>query len=144
MIFRVSLLVKCQMKYRDPVGELIRYVCNRLEEQGEPETFGHQVISAYNEAFNNLVRHGGKDVEQKEVLVSVSVTDSQLVIEMEDDADGFYPPKRVPKMNGVRESGMGLIIMQEFMDTINYRKRTKNGVNSMTMARNLSIRPKYV
>ena len=146
MYFRISVLAKCQLLYRDTIGAMIRHVCNRLEEQGEPETFGHQVISAFNEAFNNLAGHGGDNVEEKNVLVTIAVTDLQLIIEMEDDATGFHPPPPapIPVNHDLRESGMGLMIIREFMDTMDYKKSTKNGVNSLRMVRNLKNVPQYV
>lgn len=144
MYFRISVLSKCQLLYRDTIAATIRHVCNKLEEQGEPETFGHQVISAFNEAFNNLANHGGPDIDEKEVLITLSVTDLQLIIEMDDDAQGFHPPPPEPTPKDPRESGMGLIIIREFMDSMEYKKRTKNGVNSLRMVRNLTKAPKYV
>ncbi len=144
MFFRVTTLVKCELTYRDTIGSMIRHVCNRLESQGEDSSFGHQVISAFNEAFNNLVNHGGKQVSTREVLVTIAVTDLQLIIEMDDDADGFHPPTQLPKMNDLRESGMGLLIIRECMDKLDYKRQTKNGVNSLRMVRNLTIRPEYV
>jgi anti-sigma regulatory factor (Ser/Thr protein kinase) len=144
MYFRISVLAKCQLLYRDTIAATIRHVCNRLEEQGEPKGFGYQVISAFNEAFNNLANHGGEGVHGKDVLISVIVNDHQLAIEMEDDAEGFTLPKQTPIGHGLRESGMGLSIMREFMDSIDYKKRTKNGINTLRMVRNLTSVPKYV
>lgn len=141
MFLKIAMLVKCELKYRDTIGAVIRHVCSRLEQQGEDETFGHQVISAFNEAFNNLVNHGGSDVSSNDVLVTVAVSDRQFIIEMEDDAEGFHPPEHVPEMDGLRESGMGLLIIREFMDKMEYKKRTKNGINSLRMVRNLTITP---
>jgi anti-sigma regulatory factor (Ser/Thr protein kinase) len=144
MYFRITVLTKCQLLYRDTVAATIRHVCNRLEAQGEPKAFGYQVISAFNEAFNNLVSHGGEGVDEKDVLVTVIVNERQLIIDMEDDSGGFTPPARTPSTHGLRESGMGLSIMREFMDSIDYKKKTKNGINTLRMVRNLTSVPKYV
>ena len=143
MNFNITLFVRCQLTYRDTIGAMIRHICSRLEEQGESKNFGHQVISAFNEAFNNLARHGGGDVENQEVVINLAVTDEQLIIEMEDDAVSFHPPKEIPPIKNARESGMGLLIIKEFMDSHKYKRKSKNGVNSLIMVRNLSITPRY-
>ncbi len=139
MHFRITILAKCQLLYRDSIAATIRHVCNSLEEQGEPKSFGYQVISAFNEAYNNLVSHGGEGVAGKNVLVSIIVNDHQLVIDMEDDSGGFTPPPRTPITKDLRESGMGLSIMREFMDSVEYKKKIKNGTNTLRMVRNLTI-----
>ena len=144
MDFRFTVFTKCRLIYRDTIAATIRHVCDSLEEQGESESFGHQVISAFNEAFNNLARHGGDRVQEKEVAVTVSVTDKQLIIEMDDDAIGFQPPVNIPKMDNPRESGMGLLIIKEFMDFHDYQRKAHDGVNKLRMVRNLSIVPGYV
>jgi anti-sigma regulatory factor (Ser/Thr protein kinase) len=143
MDYKLSVQVKIEMRYRDPIGEMLRYVCSRLEEQGEPETFGHQVLSAYNEAFNNLVIHGGDANGPKEVSITVSVTDRRLMIRMEDNTAGFQPPEVIPELTEARESGMGLLIMRKLMSTVEYEKRAPDGVNTLTMAKHLTITPKY-
>ena len=144
MIYRVTVFVKCQLEYRDTIGTMIRHVCNSLEAQGEDSSFGHQVISAFNEAFNNLVSHGGAQVNERNVAVTITVQDNQLVIEMDDNAQGFHPPKHIPKIKNPRESGMGLLIIKEFMDFHDYKRIAERGVNSLKMVRNLSISPTYV
>ena len=143
MDFKITLFVKCQLAYRDTIGAMIRHLCNRLEEQGESKSFGHQVISAFNEAFNNLARHGGHHIDKKAVVVTLAITDRQFIIELEDNAEGFHPPTRIPKVRDPRESGMGLLIINEFMDNLDYKHKSKNGVNSLRMVRNLSITPRY-
>ena len=144
MNFKVTVFVKCQLSYRDVIGAMIRHICNNLEAQGESKTFGHQVISAFNEAFNNLVSHGGDRVGEKDVAVTLIVKEKQLIIEMNDDAKGFKPPVHIPEIRNPRESGMGLLIIKEFMDFHDYKRIAESGINSLRMVRNLTILPSYV
>ena len=143
MVFKFTVFVKCQLAYRDTIGAILRHVCNNLEAQGEPANLGHQVLSAFNEAFNNLVSHGGDQVDEKDVAVTIMVKNKQLIIEMNDDAKGFKPPTRIPAIKNPRESGMGLLIIKEFMDFHDYKHISETGVNTLRMVRNLSIEPSY-
>jgi serine/threonine-protein kinase RsbW len=139
---RISLLVPCQLVSRDAISALIELVCQRLEKEGEPEGFRFQVISAFNEAFNNLARHVGKELGHKEIMIVVEVTDMQLVIELHDDSKGFKFPSKLeqdaPEPGELRESGMGLFIMRSFMSELKYHPSNVGGVNVLRMIRNLT------
>ncbi len=139
---RISLLVPCQLVSRDAISSLVEHVCVRLEKEGEPKGFGYQVISAFNEAFNNLARHGGEKLKNKEIMVVVEVNDEQIVIELHDSGKGFKFPKQmeadVPQPGELRESGMGLFIMRSFMSELKYQSNDEDGVNILRMVRNLT------
>jgi anti-sigma regulatory factor (Ser/Thr protein kinase) len=63
---------------------------------------------------------------------------------MEDNTDGFHLPQAFPELPEAKESGMGLVIMRKFMDTLAYKKKcAPGGVNTLIMTRNLTIRPQY-
>jgi anti-sigma regulatory factor (Ser/Thr protein kinase) len=137
MIGHISILVPCRLSSRDIVGAMVHQICERLEAAGEPEGFGYQVISAFNEAFNNVNTHGGKGDNRQDLLVVIEVTEQQLIIEMQDDGDSFKMKEETPNLDQLRESGMGLFIMRSFMDQLDYKPRSKNNANQLRMVRNL-------
>jgi serine/threonine-protein kinase RsbW len=127
---------------RDAVSSLVEHICVQLEKESEPEGFRYQVVSAFNEAFNNLARHGGEKLKDKNIMVVVEVTDSQIIIELHDSGKGFNFLKKleqdVPEPGELRESGMGLFIMRSFMSELKYQSSTEDGVNVLRMVRNLT------
>ena len=139
---RISLLVPCQLVSRDAVSSLVEHICIQIEKEGEPEGFRHQIISAFNEAFNNLARHGGNKLKNENIMVVVEVTPARIVIELHDSGKGFKFPSQsgqdVPQPGELRESGMGLFIMRSFMSELKYQKRNEDGVNVLRMIRNLT------
>lgn len=139
---RISLSVPCQLVSRDAVSSLVEHICVQLEKEREPEGFRYQVVSAFNEAFNNLARHGGEKLKDKNIMVVVEVTDSQIIIELHDSGKGFNFLKKleqdVPEPGELRESGMGLFIMRSFMSELKYQSSTEDGVNVLRMVRNLT------
>jgi len=137
MIGHISILVPCRLSSRDIVGAMVHQICERLEAAGEPEGFGYQVISAFNEAFNNVITHGGKRANRQDLLVMIEVTEQQLIIEMQDDGESFKMKEETPNLDQLRESGMGLFIMRSFMDQLDYKPRSKNNANQLRMVRNL-------
>ncbi|MCP4680250.1 MAG: ATP-binding protein [Deltaproteobacteria bacterium] len=139
MTKRVSILVPCDLEFRDAVGGLVRQVCERLEEHGEPSGFANQVISAFNEAFNNLATHGGQGLKTRDVLVNIDISDTQLIIEFQDDGESFeFKSYKIPDLTKLRESGMGLSIMRAFMDNLKYSSGDGNLANVLRLERNLT------
>jgi serine/threonine-protein kinase RsbW len=88
--------------------------------------FQHQVLSAVGEGFNNIVLHGkvgrvaGSEGDA-EVDLRIETRPGRIQIELRDWGPGF-DPSRVPRppIEALPESGMGLHIMQSFMD-MSYR-----------------------
>lgn len=138
MIGHISIMVPCRLSSRDIVGAMVHQICERLEAAGEPEGFGYQVISAFNEAFNNVIAHGGKGANRNDILVIIEVTESQIIIELQDDGESFTLKEEKPNLDQLRESGMGLFIMRSFMDRLDYKPRSKNNANQLRMVRNLT------
>ena len=139
---RISLLVPCQLVSRDAISSLVEHICIRLEKEGEPEGFRYQVVSAFNEAFNNLARHGGEKLRNEDIMVVINVSEKQIVIELHDSGKGFKFPSKMeqdnPEPGELRESGMGLFIMRSFMSELKYQTDEKDGVNILRMVRNLT------
>jgi anti-sigma regulatory factor (Ser/Thr protein kinase) len=139
---RISLLVPCELVSRDAISALVEHICVRLEQEGEPEGFRYQVVSAFNEAFNNLARHGGEKLKNKEIMVVVEVNEQLIIIELHDSGKGFKFPSEsetdVPLPGELRESGMGLFIMRSFMSELKYQSSDEDGVNVLRMVRNLT------
>ncbi len=139
---RISVLVPCKLAYRDTVGAMVTQVCSQLEKVSEPDGFTYQVISAFNEAFNNHAKHG--DVtrngdKQRDILIVISVTNRQLVIEFQDDGKPFkLDNTEKPDLSQLRESGMGLFIMRAFMSELSYKAGSDNKANVLRLVRNLS------
>ncbi len=134
----ISVLVPCLLSYRDIVGAIVKQMCLQLEAQGEEEAFTFQVTSAFNEAFNNVVIHGGKADYKRQVLVTVAVEQTEFVIELHDDGRSIVFKEERHQPEKLRESGMGLYIMRAFMNEIDYNSKADGGKNRLRMMRRLS------
>jgi serine/threonine-protein kinase RsbW len=128
----------CHLLYRDAVGALVERVCQRLEEEGAQSGLGYQVISAFNEAFNNLAIHAGS--QRVEVLVEVSPT--ELALELRDEGPPYdYDDVPLPELDELPESGLGIYIMRSFMTSVHYTPRRDGGQNVLRMVRTLTDDP---
>ncbi len=85
---------------------------------------------ALTEALSNAILRGNGDDARKQIRVRVDVTDGQLVLEVEDEGEGFdlaacTEDPTTPE-NLEREDGRGLFLMQRLMDRV---ERYRNGGN---------------
>jgi len=88
--------------------------------------FRTQVLSAVGEGFNNAVLHG--KVERKDGCIDLRIRTrrGQIRIELRDWGPGFDPrAMRQRVIEALPESGMGLHIMQSFME-MSYRTGRPN------------------
>lgn len=93
-----------------------------------------QVVSAVGEAFNNIVLHGYANPQAREqfgeqqarIDLRIQTRRGHIRIELRDWGSGF-DPKRVPlpTFDTLPESGLGLYIVQSFMD-MTYRSGRPN------------------
>ena len=81
---------------------------------------------ALEEALTNAMKHGNKMSPDKRVFVKSTVDGSTLTIEIEDEGDGFVPgkvPDPTSDENLGRTSGRGVLLIQSFMDSVEYNEQ---------------------
>ncbi len=89
------------------------------------------------EAVNNAITHGNKRNPAKKVIVTGVREGDALVIAVKDEGKGFNPdavPDPIHEDNLLRESGRGVFLMRQLMDSVSYNK---NG-NEVTMRMKIS------
>jgi len=77
---------------------------------------------AVGEALNNAAEHGNK--ERGHVLVSCTIDDHRLIIEVQDDGPGFLPENiAAPNSADPALRGFGLYLMRTLMDDVSFADR---------------------
>lgn len=84
------------------------------------EQFGHELVSAVGEAFNNSVLHAYAG-HSGEVTLRISYDDQAVIVEILDHGRSF-DIDAVPALDleVPHESGMGLFIIRSFVDELSY------------------------
>jgi serine/threonine-protein kinase RsbW len=75
------------------------------------------------EAIANAMVHGNKLDPNKNVIVSINISDDELVLSIKDEGEGFDPgsvPDPTKPENIMRDSGRGIHIMRSFIDDVVY------------------------
>jgi serine/threonine-protein kinase RsbW len=121
-------------------GDLLRGLCTELEASHDlPDSFGFQVISAFQEAYNNVIIHAYDGQEGHLLEVSFATDAISLQVSLTDEG------KELAKREGVNalldfssfetedmpEGGMGLSLMHACMDLVTHERI--DGKNRLVM-----------
>jgi serine/threonine-protein kinase RsbW len=83
--------------------------------------FTNQVVSAVGEAFNNIALHCYRDRPSDIVRVRMTIESAVLRLTIEDYGASFDPlTARLPDLDALPESGLGIYIMRSLMDEVTY------------------------
>lgn len=139
---RLSIIVPCDLRFRDSVGALIHHVCQRLEQEGVEPGLSYQVVSAFNEAFNNLAQYAYEPTRPGVVEVHLELTPTQIALELRDTGRTFdFQAVESPDLTELPESGLGIFIIRSFMTDVIYRPGAGDGQpNQLRMIRTLGGR----
>ncbi len=142
MPLRFTARVPGELRYRDVAGAMVRAACQQVERDRACSGLEWRVMSAFNEAFNNVVEHAYAHREG-EVEVSLQVEDDRVVLRMVDQGTGFNFTRsgatEPPEFDTLSEGGMGLFIIRTVMSEVTYERR--RGQNHLTMIKRLSECP---
>ena len=96
----------------------------------------HSLLVVVTEAVNNSIMHGNKRNRSKKVHISCSTNGRVLTVKVRDEGKGFNPeivPNPLQEDNLLRESGRGVFLMRQLMDSVTYNKNGTEVVMSMKM-----------
>ncbi len=101
-------------------------IIQKLQDRGfsERDIFG--VRLALEEALVNAIKHGNGSDLSKQVRIEGWVNSDRLRVEIEDEGPGFSVadvPDPTADENLERPSGRGIMLMQAFMNSIEYNDR---------------------
>jgi serine/threonine-protein kinase RsbW len=135
---QVSITIPCELRYRDPVGALLLSVCQQLEQNGAETGLGIQVVSAFNEAFNNLTQYAYDPPTSGVVDVELTIADGELSLSLLDSGNTFdLDTVQDPDLNELPETGLGIFIIRSFMTDVSYEPGSGGRKNRLRMVRRL-------
>jgi serine/threonine-protein kinase RsbW len=105
---------------------LVKIVTGAMELLGFRENDILHVRLAMEEAVINSFKHGNRNDPSKQVSVRFEVGHEQVLVEVEDQGQGFDPsqvPDPTTPENLKRSSGRGILMMRTFMTWIRFSER---------------------
>ena len=126
-IERISLSVPSDLRYGESTRAMLDALTQRLEEETGTENLGHHVISAFSEAFNNVVWHAYGGSRTETIQVNVEVAATGITVEMIDEGAGFdIDSVEDPDLPAMPEGGLGLWIIKSLMSHMSYDRGERN------------------
>ncbi|MFH1553050.1 MAG: ATP-binding protein [Candidatus Omnitrophota bacterium] len=98
---------------------------NDLKKKGVEEDIIFDVHVAFEEALRNAMIHGNKSESGKKVIIETNMTETEVVICVEDEGDGFDPwglPDPTLNENLLKEGGRGVYLIRHLMDEVRYEE----------------------
>jgi serine/threonine-protein kinase RsbW len=97
------------------------FIDNSKEKFHLDEDLYGNIMIAVTEAVNNAIKHGNKSNSEKNVTISLTLTDSQIKFKVEDQGPGFdyhnLPDPTAPE-NLEKPSGRGIFLMKHLADEV--------------------------
>lgn len=124
---RLSVSVPARIEYRDHVGALLAEVCRGQIAGEQGALLGHQIVSVFNEAFNNAVLHAYKGTTGGMIEIELTIDPPRIELRIADNGRSFDPRAvKEPELDKLPEGGMGLFIMRSLMNEVHYQPGDPN------------------
>ena len=107
----------------DLIPAIDEFILSKINCLNLDEDILNDLSLSVSEAIANAMVHGNKLDPNKDVIVSIIISDDELVVSIKDEGEGFDPdtvPDPTMPENIMRDSGRGIHIMRSFIDKIEY------------------------
>ena len=125
----IQFSVPADLAYREMTTRAVETACKIAQTKNARLTasFTHELVSAIAEAFSNVVIHAYEGQARGDVVLRLWNYPDRLEIELQDHGISF-DPNGVPEpvMETLPESGMGVFIIQSFVDELLYTPGSPN------------------
>jgi len=124
----ILLRVPGTLEYRNLALRAMSEACRIAQhDEWEGASLEAQTVSALGEAFNNIAIHSYANRPPGDVVVEISWTRDEIVMQITDDGQSFDPEQvELPDLDALPEGGMGLFIIRSFMDEVDYQAGPPN------------------
>jgi serine/threonine-protein kinase RsbW len=102
--------------------------------------FGYELVTAFGEAFNNVVIHGYSGRKDCTLDVEAEFDQEQITVRLIDSGtpvDFSLVPR--PDLDSIPEGGMGVFMIHALVDEVEYRG---GDVNVLSLTKRTSSEPK--
>lgn len=112
----------------DNIRMIESFIDNAKEEYQLDDGIYGNIMIAVTESVNNAIRHGNKLDPNKNVLLSLSLSESQITFVIQDEGPGFdytrLPDPTAPE-NIEKPGGRGIFLMRHLADEVNFKENGK-------------------
>ena len=120
------------------LSELRQYLSQLCAEENIPSKTTRRMVLAIDEALANVIEHADLKEDEKEIELSLEISDDKVVAEICDRGIPFDPTPRSegPDRRTYPRRGFGLYLIHMIVDRITY-ERSSNGQNVLTLMKRI-------
>jgi anti-sigma regulatory factor (Ser/Thr protein kinase) len=116
MMFRLRASLDQRPLAIDLVSTLVGHV------RSADRMFRHEIVTAFGEAFNNIVIHGYRDRTDGTLEVEAELRDDAMTLRLLDRGNAVdFAGLREPDLESMPEGGMGVFMIHALVDEVVYR-----------------------
>lgn len=125
-----------------PMREFVRELC---QEQGCSDKELDSMVMAINEACMNIIQHAYHEKENEEIIIEFWEDGEHMIIKIFDFADRVDPASiKSRDLDDVRPGGLGVHLISQVMDSVEYKTNTKTKGNILEMRKHLKKPAEFV
>jgi serine/threonine-protein kinase RsbW len=133
-LLEVDIKVPNQTKYLRLIGQIGEDVAGALQKfnDSDPEELAYHINLVLTEAMANAIKHANKNDPNKDVHISINLTDDQLWIRVYDQGQGFdISSADIQVPDPELDHGRGVFLIHSLMDSVKYHRCEKGNVLEM-------------
>jgi serine/threonine-protein kinase RsbW len=122
---RLAFKLKASLDHRPIAIDLVSTLIGHVVDADR--SFRHEMVTAFGEAFNNIVIHGYRGVTGGMLEVEVELCSDEMTLTLKDtgqacDFGGLTPPD----LDSMPEGGLGVFMIHALVDEVVYRGGAPN------------------
>lgn len=119
-VTHVSVRLQARLENRPVAIALVSTLIEQVEQADRD--FRNELVTAFSEAFNNIVIHGYRDQPDGMLDVEAEIKPDEITLSLKDhghevDFDDVSPPD----LASMPESGMGVFMIHALVDEVKYK-----------------------
>ena len=124
-VTQVALRFPATLEYRPVAIDLVTALIHQVE--GADRTFRNEMVTAFGEAFNNIVNHGYRGRRDGMLDIEAEMTADRMILRLIDTGQSVaFNDVEPPDLDSLPESGMGVFMIHALVDDVQYRGGSPN------------------
>ena len=123
----------------DNLKNIRLFLTRFLKDHNVEDIIINQIELGVDEAVSNIIKHSYKgESKDKEINIKLEISKKKISIHLFDNGDPADPKKIKPRdLKEIKTGGLGTHFIQEVMDEVKWKIKSKDWVNHLTLVKYL-------
>jgi len=133
-------LIICIKNDHSELGRVVQLFQEFCRGKKIPKKIANSIDLVLDEILNNIISYGYDDQNEHEIDIQLSISDGQLILQIEDDGVEFNPTEiaEADTKSSIEDraiGGLGIHLIRNAMDEVHYSYKSKK--NCLTMKKKI-------